>query len=77
MSKRVTLPEVFYTHRFKTKGESDEVWVELSPMLADYNCIMQYDSAGNANVTIKRKSDNMVMLDMSLDNGEINVMELE
>ncbi len=49
--------------------------ITLAPKLSDYHARLDYDQAGNANVTIVRNSDNMTVLDMSLDNGEINQIE--
>lgn len=51
-------------------------YVELSPVLANYSCTLQYDVMGNANVTIRDKSDGTVMLDYCLDDGTTNATEL-
>ena len=60
------------------EGEEDMNYlITLTPKLADYYATLDYDQAGNANVTIIRKIDGVRILDMSLDNGEINQMDKE
>lgn len=48
--------------------------VTLQPKLAEYKAILEYDDRGNANITIEHEVRGVV-LDMSLDNGEINEIE--
>lgn len=74
------LPEVFTIYNAKANDGVDYE-VELAPKLADYKAILFYDSRGNANITVIRKANKKagitesVVLDMSLDNGEINDIE--
>ena len=66
------LPHPFYATKI---GESTQSWeIELNPNLSNYSCSLQYDDAGNANITITSKHNGEVMLDFCLDNGEINIM---
>lgn len=62
---------------FSVDQHEDNHYVKLSPQLANFSGELSYDEAGNANLTIRRKSDNTVMLDVSLDNGEINELNKE
>ena len=55
-----------------TDNKDNDNFVTLQPSLANYRGVLSYDSAGNANITIYRNNDDTVMLDMSLDNGEVN-----
>lgn len=50
--------------------------ITLAPVLSEYTATLDYDEAGNANVTIKHKNGDTI-LDMSLDNGEINQIDLD
>lgn len=72
------LPEVFevdsYQNEDYEEGERSYT-VALSPQLADLRADLQYDGAGNANLTITNKVHDCIMLDISLDNGEINDIE--
>lgn len=55
-------------------GKNGHVEVTLKPKLADYSARLEYDEFGNANITIEHNVRGVV-LDMSLDNGEINEIE--
>lgn len=73
-----TLDKVFVVDvRENSDNGDNDNYVTLQPKLANYRAILSYDSAGNANVTIVRASDDAIMLDASLDNGEINDMDTE
>jgi hypothetical protein len=70
------LDKVFKVEVNGTKFEEyEDNYVTLQPKLANYRGILSYDRRGNANITVVRNSDNEVMLDASLDNGEINNMD--
>lgn len=72
----VKLDRVFKDNSWQ--GDDDMNYlITLAPDLSDYTATLDYDQAGNANVTIRRKhkDGDITILDMSLDNGEINVAE--
>lgn len=69
------LPKVFTTEEWLNDVGDKGYLVTLQPQLADYRATLDYDGAGNANITIVRKSDDVTILDMSLDNGEVNQLE--
>lgn len=73
----VKLPEVFNVESFKSDADDIGYRVTLQPQLADYVGIIEYDGAGNANLTIVRKSDKVTILDTSLDSGEINQLDTD
>lgn len=70
----MNLPKPFINETWVGDG-GENYLITLAPKIADYHAILDYDQAGNANVTIVRNSDHVTVLDMSLDNGEINAIE--
>lgn len=46
--------------------------VELRPALAIYKAQLEYDDSGNANLVIRENGTDGIVLDMSLDSGEVN-----
>lgn len=70
------LPRPFDVHTVKSE-EGMSYSVTLSPLLANYKAILDYDERGNANITIQERGTDKVVLDMSLDTGEINEINEE
>lgn len=73
----MNLPKVFKLEKWLNDVKDEGYLVTLEPQLSDYRATLDYDGAGNANVTIVHKKSTITILDMSLDNGEINELDTE
>lgn len=65
-----------YSPSDEDESADGNITIQLAPKLARYHATLHYDQSGNANISIYDPSQHRHILDMSLDNGEINEIDL-